>query len=297
LKPALFACLAGFAVFHVATWLRSRGAAGVPDAPPEATDTRLPAPQQLAVGFITNFFDTLGIGSFAPTTSIFKFTRMVPDRLIPGTMNVGDTAPTITQAFIIIAIVAVDPLTLVTLIVAALLGAWQGAGIVSGWSKRNVQLGMGMALLAAAMLLLLSAWDLGPQGGTARALTGWRLAIGIAGNFVLGVLMTLGIGLYGPCLIMISLLGMDPVAGFPIMMGSCAFLMPISSARFVARRCYSRRPALGLALGGIPAVLIAAYIVKSLSLAAVRWLVIIVVLYTAVVMLRAAFVDTRVGSS
>jgi uncharacterized membrane protein YfcA len=288
-KLAIFACLAGFALFHLATWLRSRGPASVPDVPPEANDTRPPTSQQLAIGFITNFFDTLGIGSFAPTTSIFKFTRMVPDRLIPGTMNVGDTAPTITQAFIFIAIVVVDPLTLVTLVGAAVAGAWQGAGIVSGWSKQNVQRGMGVALLAAAILLLVTNWHIGPAGGAARALTGTKLAIGIAGNFVLGVLMTLGIGLYGPCLIMISLLGMDPLAGFPIMMGSCAFLMPISSARFVARRCYSRRPALGLALGGIPAVLMAAYIVKSLPLAAVRWLVIVVVLYTASVMLRAGF--------
>jgi uncharacterized membrane protein YfcA len=288
LKPALFACLAGFAIFHLATWVRAGTPATGPGATPEANDRRRPSFLQVLIGFVTNFFDTLGIGSFAPTTSIFTFTGMVPDRLIPGTMNVGDTAPTITQAFIFIAIVDVEPVTLVALILAAVVGAWLGADIVSAWSKRKVQFGMGLALIAAALLLLLSIWDLGPAGGSARGLTGARLGIGIGGNFLLGVLMTLGIGLYGPCLIMISLLGMDPLAAFPIMMGSCAFLMPVSSARFVERRCYARRPALGLALGGVPAVVIAAYVVKSLPLSYVRWLVVVVVVYTASVLMRAA---------
>jgi uncharacterized membrane protein YfcA len=120
------------------------------------------------------------------------------------------------------------------------------------------------------------------------SLSGTRLGVGLAGNFVLGALMTLGIGLYAPCLILISLLGMDPRAAFPIMMGACAFLMPVASARFVAAGSYHPRASVGLALGGIPAVLVAAYIVKSLPLSAVRWLVVIVVVYTAVALLRSA---------
>ena len=288
-KQALFLALAAFTVLHAVTWWRgTRRASRARHVPPEVTDSRLPAPRQIAVGFLTNFFDTLGIGSFAPTTSLFKFTRMVPDRLIPGTLNVGDTLPTITEAFIFIAIVSVDPQTMLLLIGAAVIGAWLGAGIVAGWDKTRIQIGMGVALLVAATLMLLSILDVGPPGGTALALSGLRLAIGIAGNLTLGVLMTLGIGLYAPCLIMISLLGMDPLAAFPIMMGSCAFLMPISSARFIQKHCYARRPALGLAVGGVPGVLIAAYVVKSLPLLYVRWLVIVVVVYTATMMLRAA---------
>jgi uncharacterized membrane protein YfcA len=112
--------------------------------------------------------------------------------------------------------------------------------------------------------------------------------IGLAGNFVLGALMTLGIGLYGPCLILVSLLGMNPIAAFPIMMGSCAFLMPAGSLAFIARRRYSVRAAIGLALGGIPAVLVAAYVVKSLPLDWLRWLVVIVVVYAAIGLLRSA---------
>jgi uncharacterized membrane protein YfcA len=103
--------------------------------------------------------------------------------------------------------------------------------------------------------------------------------------------MSLGIGLYGPCLIMISLLGMNPKAAFPIMMGSCAFLMPTGSTQFIRKGSYNLRAALGLALGGIPAVLIAAYLVKSMDLYYVRWLVVIVVVYTALSLLRSAMVE------
>ena len=112
--------------------------------------------------------------------------------------------------------------------------------------------------------------------------------MGIGVNFLLGALMTLGIGLYAPCLILVSLLGMSPIAAFPIMMGSCAFLMPAAGARFIGLRRYDVRAALGLALGGIPAVLIAAFIVRSLPLVWLRWLVVVVVLYAAIAMLRSA---------
>ncbi|MGH9846011.1 MAG: TSUP family transporter, partial [Blastocatellia bacterium] len=185
----------------------------------------------------------------------------------------------------------VDMLTLILLIAASVLGTWLGAGVVAGWSRRNVQIGMGFALLAAATLMLMSQLGIAAAGGTALGLQGPKLLVGVIGNFILGALMSLGIGLYGPCLILISLLGMDPKTAFPIMMGSCAFLMPVGSARFIQKKSFNLRAAIGLALGGIPAVLIAALIVKSLPLSAVRWLVVIVVVYTAVMMLRSAMVE------
>jgi uncharacterized membrane protein YfcA len=147
---------------------------------------------------------------------------------------------------------------------------------------------MGIALLGAATVFLMQALNLVPGGGDTLGLTGVRLAIGLAGNFALGVLMMLGIGLYGPCMILVSLLGMQPTAAFPIMMGSCAFLMPVASARFVRTRTYHTQATIGLLLGGVPAVLIAAYLVVSLPLGAVRWLVIVVVIYTSLNMLLTA---------
>jgi uncharacterized membrane protein YfcA len=247
-----------------------------------------PTSFQAVIGFVTAFFDTLGIGSFATTTTVFRLRGMVPVKLIPGTLNVGHTLPTITQAFIYTRIVPVESKTLVLMIAAAVVGSWLGAGVVVRWPRRKIQIGMGLALLGAAGLMLMTELDLFPGGGNTLGLSGERLAIGLTGNFVLGVLMMLGIGLYAPCMILVSLLGMNPTAAFPIMMSSCAFLMPVSSVRFVRTRTYHVQAALGLALGAVPAVLIAAFLVRSLPLGAVRWLVVFVVVYTAANMLLTA---------
>ena len=272
------------AVF-VAGWARSVKKAG--------QAVGFPTPWELGAGYFTNFLDTLGIGSFATTTALFRFRKMVDDRIIPGTLNVGHFLPTVAQTFIYTSIIEVDITTLFSLIAAAALGAWLGAGVVARWPKRNVQIGMGAALLVAAVLMFMTQMNLFPGGGDAIGVRGARLIIGFAANFMLGALMTLGIGLYAPCMILISLLGMNPKAAFPIMMGSCAFLMPAGSLRFIREKSYGARAALGLAIGGIPAVLIAAYIVRELPLYAVRWLVIAVVIYAAVSMLWSARADKK----
>ena len=253
---------------------------------------------ELGIGFVTNFFDTLGIGSFAPTTSLFKLKDVVSDENIPGTMHVGHTPPVLVQAFIFIALVEVGTTTLVAMIVGAVLGAWLGAGVVASWSRRKIQLGMGIALIIAALSFVASNFELLPAGGAAMALTSGKLLIASAAMFVFGALMTLGIGIYAPCMITIALLGMNPAVAFPIMMGASAFLMPVAAVRFLDAGRYDRSAAIGLSLGGLPAVLIAAFIVKSLPLVALRWLVVVVVLYAAVVMLRSAARESdRVGHS
>jgi uncharacterized membrane protein YfcA len=281
-KLALFLTLALFTLFYLGTLWR-----GARQVRREQREIAAPTAGSVATGFVANFFDTLGIGSFATTTAIFRHWRLVRDERIPGTLNVGHTLPTIAQAFIFTTLVPVEARTLIAMIAAAVLGAWLGAGVVARLPRRRVQLGMGLALIGAAALTATQALGVIPGGGTALALGGARLAIGLAGNFALGALMTIGIGLYGPCLILVALLGMDPKAAFPIMMGSCAFLMPVASARFVRAGAFDLRAALGLLLGGVPAVLVAAYLVKSLPLGAVRWLVVVVVVYTAVTLLLA----------
>jgi len=289
-KTLLFLALGLVTAWFLVAWrgrVRAARAAGrLVDDPPATGFHSL-------VGFVMCFFDTLGIGNFATTTSMFKFKRSVRDEWIPGTLNVAYTLPTVAQALIYISIVRVDFFTLVAMIVAAVAGAWLGAGIVSRWPRINIQVGMGCALLAAAALMLLTQLQLVPVGGTALELRGTVLVLGLVGNFALGALMTLGIGLYAPCLILVSLLGMDPRAAFPIMMGSCAFLMPIAGMRFIREGSYSLRASVVLALAGIPAVLIAAYIVKQMPLAYVRWLVVVVVVYAAGTLLRSAFVERK----
>jgi uncharacterized membrane protein YfcA len=289
---ALQSALAAFTVYYLSAWFTgARAAQSASDAPAEAKDTAMPSPIQLGIGLVTNFFDTLGIGSFAPTTAIYKFFKLVPDRLIPGTLNVGHTIPTIIQAFIYTAAIDVDEKTLILMIAAAVAGAWMGASIVASWPKRTIQFGMGGALLVAAGLF---AWRNMGGGGTevgTTGLEGTKLILGLLGNFGLGALMTLGIGMYAPCMILVGLLGMNAAAAFPIMMGSCAFLMPVASARFVQKHAYAKRPALGLALGGIPGVLLAAYIFTSLPIYWVRWLVVGVVLIAATMMLKSALTE------
>lgn len=285
----LQAALTAFTVYYLGAWWQGAAKAKqTKGAPAEATEGGMPSAAQLGIGAVTNFFDTLGIGSFAPTTAIFKFFKIVPDNLIPGTLNVGHTLPTIVQAFIYTVAIDVDPRTLIFMIVAAVLGAWVGAGVVASWPKRTIQIGMGLALLVAAGLF---AWKnmglVGTEVGTTD-LQGTKLILGLVGNFVLGALMTLGIGMYAPCMILVGLLGMNAAAAFPIMMGSCAFLMPMSSAKFVQKQAYSLRPSLGLAIGGIPAVLVAAFLVKSMDVTTMRWLVVGVVLIAAAMMLRSA---------
>jgi len=254
-----------------------------------ASEPRTPRLADAVLGFVTNFFDTLGIGSFAPTTAIFKLWRRMPDEQIPGTLNAGHALPTFAEAIIFIAAVTVNLTTLVSMIAAAIAGAWFGAGIVSRLPRRAVQIGMGTALLIAALLFVATNLQWLPGGGHATGLSGGRLAVAVAANFLLGALMTLGVGLYAPCLILVSLLGMNPLAAFPIMMGSCAFLMPIGGVRFIRSERYSPQAALGLALGGIPGVLLAAFIVKSLPISWLRWLIVVVVLYAAVLMLSSAW--------
>lgn len=240
----------------------------------------------VSVGAVTNFFDTLGIGSYATTTAALRFRQSIRDVDLPGTLNAGHCLPVIAQALIFIATVNVGVVTLFAMIAAAVAGAWVGASIVSGLPVRTVRFGMAAALLVAACLFAMINLEILPGGGTATALSGWRLALAVTANAVFGVLCTIGIGLYAPCLITLSLLGMNPLAAFPIMMGSGALLMPIAGGRFLATGKVDQKIALGLTLGGIPGVLVAAYLVKSMPLSLLRWLVIAVVVYTAMQLLK-----------
>lgn len=245
------------------------------------------------IGFVVNFFDVLGIGAFAPQTALLKFTRQTEDRVLPGTLNVANTIPVLIQALIFIQIVEVEPITLLAMLLSATAGAVLGASVVSKLAVRKIQLAMGIALLVTAFFMLAGQMSWIQGGGTAIGLTGGKLALAVGVNFILGALMTVGIGLYAPCMALVYALGMSPLVAFPIMMGSCAFLMPPASAKFIKEGAYNRKAAVSMAIPGAIAVLIAAFVVKSLPLAALRWVVIAVVVYTAMVMLRSAFVAGR----
>lgn len=240
------------------------------------------------IGFVVNFFDVLGIGAFAPQTALLKFTRQTEDRVLPGTLNVANTIPVLIQALIFIRIVEVEPMSLLTMLGSATAGAILGAGIVSKLAVKKIQLAMGTALVITAFFMLAGQMSWIQGQGEAIGLAGWKLALACGVNFFLGALMTVGIGLYAPCMALVYALGMSPLVAFPIMMGSCAFLMPPASSKFIKEGAYNRKAAVSMAIPGAIAVLIAAFVVKSLPLDTLRWVVIVVIVYTSVVMFRSA---------
>lgn len=300
----LLTALSAIAIYFTLTLLRTANKRG----------ELAPKVEAIGLGAVTNFFDTLGIGSFAPTTAYMKIRKMAPDSYFPAILNAGHALPTVAQALIFITLVEVDPVLLISCIIASCAGAFVGAPIVQRSPVRLVQGIVGAALLIAALLFALKGLDTGlpaihwaigdvtildmpeyrptahylPAGGEAVSLPTELFVVAVAAHFIMGVLMMFGIGLYAPSLIVLSLLGLNPAAAFPIMMGSCAFLMPISSLNFLKSERIDLRIVIGIALGGIPAVLIAALVVKSLDLVTLRWLVVIVVIYAAALLLRSA---------
>ena len=349
---ALFIALGILTIAFVAVWINE--VRKHPDIP----DPGAPDAERIAVGFFANFFDALGIGSFATTTTYVRLRKIVADELIPGTLNVGHCLPTITQAFIGIAVIAVDPVTLILMIITAVAGSWFGAGVVSRLPRRAIQVGMGAALLIAGGFMLAKATGMMPSDavrvgaaecvlraeanstgkqvaalkagaplelvtagqewsevkipqtdaekaaktpdvagfvessavvGVVLGVTGAKLALGLLASFLLGAIMPLGIGYYAPCMVLISMLGMTPSAAFPIMMGACAFLMPVASMQFVRKQKHSHRASVGLAVGGIfGSALALFFFTELLDLSKVRWLVTVVVVYTGISLLRTA---------
>ena len=284
-RTALLTIIAIVSIVFINGWRRSgsSGSAAVDDR------RRQPSPLQLAIGFVTNFFDTLGIGSFATTTALYKLLRVVSDDRLVGTLVVGHSLPVVVQAFIFLVAVQVDTGVLASLIAISVVGGWVGAAVASKLPLRPIQIFMGVGLLAAAAFMTMSQLGLFPGGGVSLTLTPGKLAIALVANFILGGLLMLGIGNYAPTLILLSVLGMDPRAAFPIMMSSGAMMAMAGGLRFMKAGRFDTRAALGLTLGGVPGVLVAGLVVQSLPLHVLRWVVVVVVVYAAAMMLRSAF--------
>jgi uncharacterized membrane protein YfcA len=278
-KVALFTALGVFSAIFAVQWLRL------------ARDPRRrerPTLSDLGIGLLTNFLDALGIGSYAPTTALYKFRGRPSDELIPGTLNVGSVAVGIAETVIFVTVIAVDPKLLVAMVASATVGAWLGAGVVSRMPRRAIQVFMGAALLIAAVTFVMGNLGAFPVGGMARGLAGWPFAVAVTANFIFGALNTIGIGWYAPSMVVLALLGLNPITAFPIMMASGGIMLPVAGLRFLRTGRFAWGPSLGLTFGGVIGVLIAVFIVKSLPLRALRWLVTVVVAYAAVVMLRSA---------
>ncbi len=250
-----------------------------------------PSPEGAALGAITNFFDTLGIGSFAPTMAWLKFRKRVPDRMIPCTMLVGHTPPAMAQGFIFLILlgVRVEPVLLIGCVMALLAGGLMGAPLIGKVRLWIVQSVVAVALLVAGGLYAVNNLDMMPGGGTAAGLPTPLMIIAILANFVFGVLLNFGVGNYAPTLVLLSVMGMDPRLCFPIMAAGAGLCGAGASIRHIQLGQIDLRVALGITLGGIPAVFVAAFIVRDMPLELLRWLVMVVVLYAAAVMARSAW--------
>ena len=243
------------------------------------------------IGFIINFFDVFGIGSFATGTALMKAFKQTDDRLIPGTLNVCFCVPVAIESFLFINGVQVEPATLASMIIAAVVGAYLGAGVISKMPTKVIRLLMGTALLVIGVVIIIQMMGLIPSTGQATGLHGAKLVIGIVANFILGALMTAGVGMYAPCMALVYLLGINPMIAFPIMMGSSAYLMPVASLKFIKEGAYNRKASLAIAFFGIFGVIIGYRFIKMLNLDALKFIIVIVMAYSALSLYYSAYKD------
>jgi len=242
------------------------------------------------IGFLTNFLDTLGIGSFAPMTALLRGFKQIQDRVIPGTLNVSCTIPVVAEAFIFITVIQVEMVTLIAMVVTAIIGTVLGAAIISKLPENKIQIIMAIALFATAFFMIAGqfGWIAGLGTGTAIGLTGVKLIIAVVVNFFLGAFQAAGIGMYAPSMALVYILGMAPRVAFPIMMSSSAFTLPPASMKYIKTGAYNRKASLAISIAGIVGVFIAAFIVKSLPVNILIWFVITAILYAAVTLLMAS---------
>ncbi|WP_421276950.1 TSUP family transporter [Aeromonas veronii] len=233
------------------------------------------------IGGVANFLDTLGVGSFAVKTACYKQFKLIDDRVLPGTLNGQCVLPTVTQSLIFVGAVAVEPLTLISMMMAAAAGAAWGARHVASFDRQTIRLVMAISLLVVAGLIFAGLLGLFPVGGDAMGLSGYKLVIALIGNFIFGVLMNVGIGLFAPCMTLVYLLGMNPLAAFPIMMGSTAVLSVFSAGTFIRKGAFDAKAVLAVAIFGPIGVVLAAMLVKSMDMEMLKWLVAFIVIYTS----------------
>lgn len=242
------------------------------------------------IGFYTNFFDTWGIGSFAPTIASWRFLKApIEETHFPGTLNFGDAFPVTVEAICFLSFVDIDGLTLFLMVIAASIGAWVGVGIVSKLDIQKIRIAMAVCLIATAFVMFCKVRALGPFTGMgeALALTGVKLVIGVVINFFLGALMMIGFGLYIPCTAVISVLGMSIGAAFPIMMGSCCLLMNVSVPKWYETGAYDINATIHCAVFGSIGAFVAFLLTKyAFNMTTLSYLMCIVMIITGIMYAR-----------
>lgn len=249
----------------------------------------------LLIGVLCNFMDTLGIGSFAPSTFLYKTSGLFDDIDLPGNLNIGDTFPVIFEALIFTGSVDCDPVFLVVMVVCAAIGSYGGAEIVCKWDRNMIRYVMGVFLICTGAVMICKTFGIGIFGsiGEKIGLTGWQFAVAAVLNVLWGALMDVGFGLYAPCMATCMLFGCSTAACFPVFMGSCALLMPACSVVFIKRSRYDSIAVVGNLVGGVLGVLIAWKLVTSMPVKALTIIISVVMIWTAYMMFRDAAKDKK----
>ncbi|AQP54506.1 hypothetical protein CBF34_01520 [Vagococcus penaei] len=243
--------------------------------------------------FIIFFLSTFGISDFAIGTVLYPKMKWVSMKKLPGTLNTQCVIPVATMALSYISSIDVGVKTLVVCIVAQVIGAYIGPRFVVKLPERTIKLFVGFGLIVAAFLIFAGQVNWIPSNGTATELYGIKLVITALLLFAYGALNNIGIGSYALTMVTVYLMGMNPIAAFPIMMGACTFSIPVGSIQFVKFGEYSRKITLFTSTFGVLGVLVAVFLVKSLNTYMLKWLVIIVLLYSSYTMLI-SFVNKKV---
>ncbi|SEK96085.1 Sulfite exporter TauE/SafE [Carnobacterium iners] len=242
----------------------------------------------LALPF-TSFFmfllSTFGISDFAIGTVLYRKLKWVPLKKLPGTLNAQCVIPVAAMALSYITSIDVGVKTLAVCIISQVIGAYVGPRFVVKLPEKTIKQFVSIGLTVAAVLILAGKFNLIPSNGTATELYGFKLVTAGILLFAYGALNNIGIGSYALTMATVYALGMNPAAAFPIMMGACTFSVPIGSMQFVKFGEYSRKITLFASTFGVLGVLTAVYFVKSLNVDMLQWLVIAVLLYTAISMI------------
>ena len=236
--------------------------------------------------FLMFFLSTFGISDFAIGTVLYSKAKWVSMKKLPGTLNTECVIPVAVMALSYITGITVGIKTLVVCIVCQVIGAYLGPRFVVKLPEKTIKIFVGWGLIIASLLIVAGQLNWIPSNGTATELSGFRLVLAGVLLFVYGALNNIGIGSYALTMVTVYLLGLNPVAAFPIMMGACTFSVPVGSVQFIKLDDYSRKITLFTATFGVLGVLIAVFLVKSLNTYLLKWLVVIVLLYSAYTMLQ-----------
>ena len=235
--------------------------------------------------FIMFFLSTFGISDFAIGTVLYPKLGWTSMKKLPGTLNTQCVIPVAVMALSYISSVEVGIKTLAVCIIAQVIGAYVGPKFVVKLPEDTIKKFVGFGLIVAAFLIFAGQMEWIPSNGVSKELYGGKLILAAVLLFTYGALNNIGIGSFALTMVTVYLLGMDPIAAFPIMMGACTFSVPTGSVQFVKLDQYSRKITLFTSTFGVLGVLVAVFLVKSLDTYLLKWLVIFVLIYSSYTML------------